>query len=75
LDLPARLLKSGEISTEPWIEIAAISGRKNVFVRAEHRKPAGATSYAATVFEMDKNGNVNKQREFDYGVSITRVSN
>ncbi|MCX6602329.1 MAG: hypothetical protein NTV52_01900 [Acidobacteria bacterium] len=49
---------------EPWIGVSAPQDRKNAYVRAEYRKPAGGT-YNATAFALDKNGNVVSETVYD----------
>ncbi|MBI2685207.1 MAG: RHS repeat protein [Acidobacteria bacterium] len=57
---------------EPWLGTPANADRRNIYVRAEFRKPPGANQYSAVVFELDKNGNTKKQTEYDFGVQFGR---
>ncbi|WP_238325813.1 RHS repeat domain-containing protein [Bryobacter aggregatus] len=63
----------GEISLKYWEKNEAwgsnfYSDPKNIYVRAEYRKPAGGANYAATVTALSKNGNVKSVTEYDYGL-------
>jgi RHS repeat-associated protein len=53
---------------EPWIGVTAALDRKNIYVRAEFRKPVGG-NYHATAYTFDKNGNMLSETNYANGVS------